>query len=69
MDVSTTTDAVRRPGRGRIFDSIVRLRQLPQQHGSVASILIKLESAGKTIVAIVPSFSERYLSTALFEGI
>jgi cysteine synthase A len=26
-------------------------------------------SAGKTILAIVPSFSERYLSTALFEGI
>jgi cysteine synthase len=27
------------------------------------------ESSGKTILAIVPSFSERYLSTALFEGI
>jgi cysteine synthase A len=27
------------------------------------------EAAGKNILAIVPSFSERYLSTALFEGI
>jgi cysteine synthase A len=27
------------------------------------------EAAGKVILAIVPSFSERYLSTALFEGI
>jgi cysteine synthase len=26
------------------------------------------EAAGKTVLAIVPSFSERYLSTALFEG-
>ena len=25
--------------------------------------------AGKTVVVIIPSFAERYLSTALFEGL
>jgi cysteine synthase A len=27
------------------------------------------DTAGKTIVVILPSFAERYLSTALFEGL
>ena len=52
MDASSATSAVHRPGRGRVFDSIVdaigdtpivRLRKLPQVHGVNATILAKLE--------------------------
>ena len=52
MDVSSATSALHRPGRGRVFDSIVdaigdtpivRLRQMPQAHGARATILAKLE--------------------------
>jgi cysteine synthase A len=52
MDASSTSGAVHRPGRGRVFDSIVeaigdtpivRLRKLPQARGANATILAKLE--------------------------
>src|ERR1700739_4605758 len=52
MDAPSPASAVHRPGRGRVFDSIVdaigdtpivRLRNLPKQHGAHATILAKLE--------------------------
>src|SRR6201987_3006900 len=52
MDAPSVVGAVHRPGRGRVFDSIVdaigdtpivRLRRLPQAHGAHATILAKLE--------------------------
>lgn len=85
MGAPSATTAVQRPGRGRVYDGIVdaigdtpivRLRKLPQAQGSYRTMLAaalqigkRREAAGKTMLAIVPSFSERYLSTALFEGI
>src|SRR3982074_927443 len=52
MDAASARGRGHRPGRGRVFDSIVdavgdtpivRLRKLPQQHGVQATILAKLE--------------------------
>jgi cysteine synthase A len=55
--------------------ALARTEGIPGGISSGAAIAAALaiggrpESAGRTILAIVPSFSERYLSTALFEGI
>jgi cysteine synthase A len=65
-------------GNQTAFDTarlVARLEGIPVGISSGAAIAAGIdvgrrpENAGKTIVIIIPSFAERYLSTALFEGL
>ena len=71
-------DEVVTVGNQTAFDTarlVARLEGVPVGISSgaalaaAADIGARPEMAGKTIVVIIPSFAERYLSTALFEGL
>ena len=66
IDSATAIDTARQ---------VARIEGVPVGISSGAAVAAALQvgarpsSEGKTIVIIIPSFAERYLSTALFEGL
>ncbi len=71
-------DEVLTVGNQTAFDTarlVARIEGIPVGISSGAAIAAAIdvgrrpENAGKTIVVVIPSFAERYLSTALFEGL
>jgi cysteine synthase A len=65
-------------GNQTAFDTarlVARLEGIPAGISSGAAVAAAIdvgrrpENAGKTIVVVIPDFAERYLSTALFEGL
>jgi cysteine synthase A len=74
----TIIDEVVTVGNQTSFDTarlVARLEGIPVGISSGAAVAAAIEvgarpgMAGKTIVIIIPDFAERYLSTALFEGV
>ena len=75
MDVVDEVIAVNNEEAFAYARLVARLEGIPVGISSGAAILAAIkvgrrpEFSGKTIVVIIPSFAERYLSTALFEGL
>ena len=62
-------DGVEQVSNEDAFDMARRAARVEGLPVGISSGAALEENAGKTIVAIIPSFAERYLSTALFEGL